>query len=215
MDDATFTFAQTASERKRNSRGAAARKCGSKSKKCSLPSDHLTAAQRKKLDGECKSYELSKPMKWDAFQSLPKDLQSEYIKKLSDMGASRDDICDMFGCKKAAYASYMKNHHGGEKFFPRGHLAHRDNEEFITWYCNTVEESPESEAKEPEKPVETTAVEDLSEPEIESVDLGESSLSSGSLTYTGHAKAIFEQVMFLLDESAKYKITVSFEEKAS
>ena len=61
MTDEEYLFRQTERETKRTARGAAAKKCGSKSKKCSLPSDYLSAKQRKGLNGkvmEYKSYRI-------------------------------------------------------------------------------------------------------------------------------------------------------------
>ena len=50
MTDAEYVFQQDVKERKKMKTGAMHRKCGSKSKKCTLPSDYLTPSQKKKLN---------------------------------------------------------------------------------------------------------------------------------------------------------------------
>ena len=52
MNDFDFDVLQ----KKRIARGAYHRKNGSKSKRCTLPSDYLTAAEKRKLNGEVMDY---------------------------------------------------------------------------------------------------------------------------------------------------------------
>ena len=86
-------------EKKRIAQGARARKCGSKSRKCTLPSDYLTAAQKKGLNGKVITYNLSGPMTYSKFRVMPDDLQKEYLLKLrNEMGASQTAIGEMMQC---------------------------------------------------------------------------------------------------------------------
>ena len=86
-------------EKKRIAQGARARKCGSKSRKCALPSDYLTAAQKKGLNGKVSTYNLSEPMTYSKFRVMPDDLQKEYLLKLrNEMGASQTAIGEMMQC---------------------------------------------------------------------------------------------------------------------
>lgn len=86
-------------EKKRIAQGARARKCGSKSRKCTLPSDYLTAAQKKGLNGKVSTYNLSAPMTYSKFRVMPDDLQKEYLLKLrNEMGASLTAIGEMMQC---------------------------------------------------------------------------------------------------------------------
>ena len=71
-----------AMQKKRIASGARHKRNGSKSRMCSLPSDNLTAAQQKKLNGECKSWNLNEPMDWETFKAMPHDLQVQYVKGL-------------------------------------------------------------------------------------------------------------------------------------
>lgn len=75
MNDFDFDVMQ----KKRIANSAARMKRGSKSKKCSLPSDHLTPAQWKRRNGPVNTYSLNQPMDWGTFKSLPVDIQQSYI----------------------------------------------------------------------------------------------------------------------------------------
>lgn len=72
-----------AMQKKRIANGARHKRNGSKSRMCSLPSDNLTLAQQKKLNGECKSWNLNEPMDWETFKAMPHDLQVQYVKGLN------------------------------------------------------------------------------------------------------------------------------------
>lgn len=72
-----------AMQKKRIASGARHKRNGSKSRMCSLPSDNLTLAQQKKLNGECKSWNLNEPMGWETFKAMPHDLQVQYVKGLN------------------------------------------------------------------------------------------------------------------------------------
>ena len=71
-------------QKKDIARSAAHRVCGSKSRKCSLPSDGLSKAQIESMHGDVQSYNLSRPMDWRTFRGMPEDLQKEYIRKLQE-----------------------------------------------------------------------------------------------------------------------------------
>ena len=60
MDDAVYTFVQDSKEKKAIGRGARHRVRGSKSKRCSLPSDGMTHAQWKRSNGPVITYNLTK-----------------------------------------------------------------------------------------------------------------------------------------------------------
>ena len=107
--------------KKRIARGAAARKCGSKSRRCTLPSDYLTDAQKKARNGKMSTYNLSKPMTYEQFKLMPRDLQREYLLKLrNDMHASSRVIAQMFGCSYETVRVVMRDlgiNTGGKKMY--------------------------------------------------------------------------------------------------
>lgn len=107
--------------KKRIARGAAARKCGSKSRRCTLPSDYLTDAQKKARNGKMSTYNLSKPMTYEQFKLMPRDLQREYLLKLrNDMHASSRVIAQMLGCSYETVRVVIRNlgiNTGGKKMY--------------------------------------------------------------------------------------------------
>ena len=204
MNDAERLFIQTEKERKRIGRGSRAKKIGSKSQFCGLPSDHLSKSEIKKLNGDVKVYNLNKPMKWGEFRGMPHDLRTEYIKKLADMGANREDITNMLGVKPTTYSAFMAHHHTGERLLI-GNNGIKNNEAFVLWYCNDgkkeeTEEQAQSDcttAEEPPKakePAQTITLE----------------LKSCDMSFFGDPHAVFEKVLQLMNPSMNYEITVSF-----
>jgi len=211
LDDAEYIFKQTNSERKRTGRGAIAKKNGSKSKKCSLPSDYLTPSEIKKLNGECVTYDLSKPMGWAEFKSMSHDLRAEYIQKLIKMGAGRSDIADMFRITPDQYSQFMVKKHRGEKFMSNS-PKRRNNDEFVAWFLGEKytpeEQKPAEEQVSQEKPEKKKE----SKPEKKRVEFAD--LCEGTFAYVGHARAIFEQILTLMSETDVYNISVTFQKSA-
>lgn len=85
MNDITYTLAQTNKERTITARGIYGKKTGSKTKYCGLPSDHLTEAEKRKLNGPCLTYDLSIPHTYAELKLWPEDLQRQYLGKLLTM----------------------------------------------------------------------------------------------------------------------------------
>lgn len=84
-------------QKKRTAAGARHMKRGSRSKRCSLPSDNLTPAQLKRRNGPVSTYKLDEPMRWDDFKSMPVDLQKKYLTNLVETyGATNEMLGDMF-----------------------------------------------------------------------------------------------------------------------
>lgn len=90
-------FDYDALQKKRIAAGARHMKRGSRSKRCSLPSDNLTPAQLKRRNGPVSTYKLDEPMRWDDFKSMPVDLQKKYLTNLVEAyGATNKMLGDMF-----------------------------------------------------------------------------------------------------------------------
>ena len=86
-------------QKKRTAAGAYHRKGGSKSKKCSLPSDNLTEAQKRKLNGPVTTVNLNQPIGWQEFKALNSDsLKKSYlINLLNTYKPTANMIGDMMG----------------------------------------------------------------------------------------------------------------------
>lgn len=84
MNDIEYTLVQTNKERKITAYSARHKKNGSKSKRCTLPSDNLTAAQKKGLNGKMFTYEMGKPHTWKELKMWPVDLRKQFFDGLID-----------------------------------------------------------------------------------------------------------------------------------
>ena len=82
MSDAEYVYRQDLRDKKITSYGAFHKKRGAKSKKCNFPSDYLTKKEKKKLNSEITTYDMSKFYAYDEFKKLPPDIQVEYLNAL-------------------------------------------------------------------------------------------------------------------------------------
>jgi len=106
-------------QKKNIAHGAFARKRGSKSKKCTLPSDLLTDAQKRKLNGPCASVKLGAPMTWGAFLKLTPSLAEEYLKDLRDSyDVTQQMLAQMF-CVHFATVGRVMAERGLSDLFPK------------------------------------------------------------------------------------------------
>ena len=83
-----------AMQKKRIAQGARHKKNGSKSHGCTLPSDLLTEAQKRKLNGPVVTLKLDEPMTWKDFKGLPEDKQRLYLERLKEL---YQPSCSMLG----------------------------------------------------------------------------------------------------------------------
>ena len=108
-------------QKKRIANQARYRKCGSKSKKCNLPSDRLTNKQWKDKCGPVVSFNFNRPMSWDTFKKLPAMVQAEYITNLQKkFGVTAVDLGKMFGVQALTVRKHSDANSLGIEF-PRGH----------------------------------------------------------------------------------------------
>ena len=133
-------FDYDAMQKKRIARGASHMKRGSKSKKCTLPSDYLTAAQKRRLNGPVSTYKLDEPMNWESFKAMPEDLQKKYILNLQETYQANDKmIAKLFGKSDVTVGEHRKRlglNPIGKSKMTRDEVAVRD----AKWsaFCNGV-----------------------------------------------------------------------------
>ncbi len=86
-------------QKKRTARGAMNKKGGSKSKKCTLPSDYMTPAQKKAMNGPTITVNRNQPMDWASYKAIESDsMKVEYIKYLQEnYHANWTMIAEMMG----------------------------------------------------------------------------------------------------------------------
>lgn len=98
MTDERFVYNADLRDRKRTASSARAKKGGSRSKSCTLPSDALSASQKRKLNGSVESISLNSPMSWARLRELTPTLQFLYLDHLvNEHKARRVDLCAMLG----------------------------------------------------------------------------------------------------------------------
>lgn len=123
------------------------RKCGSKSKKCKLPSDNITKKQWNERCGEVVSYNIGKPMTWREFGKLPKDLKEEYLNNLiNEYSANAKNMADMLGVSVATVFRVVKNEELNVKFQKGRHPTGFEAEQFQKFLSGTLdccEQAPE------------------------------------------------------------------------
>lgn len=108
---------------------------------CTLPHEHLTKKELKKMNGEVKKYNLTQPMVWAEFRAMPIDLQRKYIKMLQDgYHVSNAMLAEMFGIVP----------HSVERYLAKNDIPRLSKNEVVKWcrkpevkaawkaYCNGV-----------------------------------------------------------------------------
>lgn len=107
-------------QKKRIARCASSRKRGSKSRKCTLPSDWMTEKQWKERNGAVINYNMNKPMDWATFKAAPADIQEEYLRHLmARFGMTGGLAAKMFGISYSTLYRHIQNAIPDLKF-PKG-----------------------------------------------------------------------------------------------
>lgn len=109
MTDEEYLFRQTSAERKRNGRGDfnKKRKGG---RFVRLPSDNLTAKEKRAMNSEVTNYNMNVPVAWAEFKKWPQDLACEYIQRLEEAyNAKGEDIAGMLGVSRSCYCKYKRS----------------------------------------------------------------------------------------------------------
>lgn len=136
-------------EKKRIANGARHRKCGSKSRKCTLPSDLLTPSQWRKRNGDVIVFSMNSPVAWDDFRQLSPTTQKEYLAGLVEKyRASGATISQMMGVSYTGFTKHCKAI-GFSLSGCRGH--NMTKEQRLAW-----ELFAHPQAAEPEQPSEQT-----------------------------------------------------------
>lgn len=84
MDDYTYARIQDEKERRNLAHQARKMKNGSKSRKCSLPCDHLTPKQLRALNGEVFTFAMNRPCRFEDLMQVDKSLIEEYLYTITD-----------------------------------------------------------------------------------------------------------------------------------
>ena len=119
MDD----FAYDSVQKKKLAKNAIHKKNGSKSKKCSLPSDGMSRKEWEEMNGDVKKYRLNEPMSWAQFKEMPLDLQQEYLNFLvSNFKVGAYILSNMFGIDARVIKKWIREHDMWVEFSNSGSL---------------------------------------------------------------------------------------------
>lgn len=171
MTNEAYTLAQTNKERKTTARSASHRVNGSKSRRCTLPSDHMTPAQIRKLSGPVITYNMDTAHTWKELLSWPYDLREQYVVKLLSLNPDNSQLGYLLDLNPTSISRQLATlgiHRGRG-----GHRPVQTNEQYNKW-CDLLgvpradgtmaqDDPPEEEEEEiPETPKRTSAVTSVS-----------------------------------------------------
>lgn len=217
-------------QRKRIAQNARYKKGGSKSRKCTLPQDHMTPAQLKRRNSEVISWNLSAPMKWNVFNTMPDDLKREYIELLRlNYNASNARIAEMLDKPRLAVANEIARL--GLSDSSRRQLSYAQEEAWER-FCNPkVSLDPLEEVKPcavAEAGASSPVCSDIpkhneerllavldelkaakAEPTEDDTECGNADVESGKLYFSGNVEAIARKLVAFLG-AGEYKVTVEF-----
>ena len=201
MTDERFVYNADLRDRKRAAQGARAKKGGSRSKSCTLPSDALSASQKRKLNGSVESISLNSPMSWARLRELTPTLQFLYLDHLvNEHKARRVDLCAMLGVATCTFWKLQQKLPG--KLIFKGQ-AKKPAPEWSAFMDEGYQDTPTAPPTASRKP--NTAQEPSSAVSTPSV-------LAGSVTVRCTASHVLDALLRLIDDPEReYTFTVSFE----
>ena len=143
-------FYDDVKEKSQIARSAKYKGSGGRRKRVSFPSDHLSYAAKRKLNGSVSVYKIGEKISWAEFRSYPEDIQKEYLQYFADrFQISNMYFAEMLGTTGACVATYFN------KYRPNltGILPRRTPKPKIHEFHAWLNESKESE-KQPPKVIE-------------------------------------------------------------
>lgn len=202
MTDEEYIFRCDSAEKKRTARGVHNKRThNGKGGRVKFPSDYMTKKEREKMSGETRSFQLNKPMTWNEYTRLPRDIKGEYLKNITGkFNPTTKALGAMFGVSdKTARQELLKHEITRQRGGQPGRI--RDAA-FIKW-LNGESGTPEvAIAEEPETPANPLKREKITE----------HSPTVGELTFTKTtAQDAFNSVYPLLNLTAIKTITISWE----
>ena len=212
MNDIEFILKEDIKEKKKAGSGYRHKKNGSKSKKCTLPSDHLSKKELNKMNGECKVYNLNKPMSYSNFCAMPVDLQIKYLEMLRDkFGANQTEISFMMGCNCATLKSHKQRFLNGKPEFKRYTYSRLDKDAWRR-FVNGEEDKDTAVAEPDKKLVDTCSVDDSADTAYLPYNkvIPKADIVNGSMNLKGKAEDIFRKMTDILGCENEYEIYVCF-----
>ena len=212
MNDIEFILKEDIKEKKKAGSGYRYKKNGSKSKKCTLPSDNLSKKEIEKMNGECKVYNLNKPMRYSNFCAMPVDLQIKYLEMLRDkFGANQTEISKMMGVADTTLASHRAKFLGSKPIF-RSYKHSSLNVEAWNRFVNG-EEGKDTVVAEPDENLgDTCRIDNFADATYLPYNkiVSKADIVNGSMNLKGKADDIFRKMTDILGCENEYEIYVCF-----
>lgn len=212
MNDIEFILKEDIKKKKQAGSGYRYKKNGSKSKKCSLPSDNLSKKELNKMNGECKVYNLSEKMNYSNFCAMPFDLQVKYLEMLRDkFGANQTDIAKMMNVAPSTLASHRYKFLNNKPVFPSSNRSRLDKDAWNRFING--EKAEDTVAAEPdEKLVDACSVDDSADTTFLPYNkvASKADIVNGSMNLKGKAEDIFRKMTDILGCENEYEIYVCF-----
>lgn len=201
MTDERFVYNADLRDRKRTASGARAKKGGSRSRRCTLPSDALSASQKRKLNGSVESISLNSPMSWARLRELAPTLQFLYLDHLvNEHKARRVDLCAMLGVATCTFWKLQQKLPGKLIFNNRPKKPAPEWETFMAAGYQGTPPAPPTASQRPDTAQEAPTV--VSTPAV----------LAGSVTVRCTASHVLDALSRLIDDPEReYTFTVSFE----
>ena len=212
MNDVEFILKEDIKAKKQAGRGYYHKKNGSKSKKCRLPSDSLSKKEIEKMNGECKVYNLNKPMSYSNFCAMPVDLRIKYLEMLRDkFGANQTEISKMMGVAVTTLSSHRAKFLDSKPVFKSYKHSRLDNEAWNRFVNGEEAEEPEKEemTNSDNKKVEDDNSADTTYLPYNKV-IPKADIINGSMNLRGKADDIFRKMTDILSCENEYEIYVCF-----
>ena len=124
MDDAEYVFRQDIRDKKSIGRGSFHKKCGARSKKCTLPSDHMTRKELRAMNSEPITWQMSTFYDYATFKTMPADIQVEYLQGITDKWK--------VGCSAVSEILFK-----GSKTSLDSYLRYRGLDKKVSWHGQT------------------------------------------------------------------------------
>ena len=201
MTDERFVYNADLRDRKRAAQGARAKKGGSRTKSCTLPSDALSASQKRKLNGSVESISLNSPMSWARLRELTPTLQFLYLDHLvNEHKARRVDLCAMLGVAACTFWKLQQKLPGKLIFKGQAKKPAPEWSAFMAEGYQDTPPAPPTASQEPDTAREPSSV--VSTPAV----------LAGSVTVRCTASHVLDALLRLIDDPEReYTFTVSFE----
>lgn len=120
LNDETFVYRSDIRERKQAAAGARNKKNGSKSKRCTLPSDSLSKAKLEKMNGPVETTAMNVPRTYEQLSQLDPSLQFLYLDHLvNEYHARRVDLMAMLGVSPSTISKILQRLPGRLRFSGR------------------------------------------------------------------------------------------------